>query len=92
MPSQFFTVRQQRKPEERLLISLLDLAVSDLLSNEKNMKLMKKGSYKVKMNAAFFFFTDRQEPFSFVWICDVLGLDAEIIRERIIKTCIKGTT
>jgi hypothetical protein len=88
MPSQFFTRQQNRKPEERLLISLLDLAVCDFFSNEKRMKLASKGTYSIKLGAALFFFADRQEPFSFTWICDVLGLDAEVIRERMIKTCV----
>ena len=79
LPEQFFWQEKLDKPEKKLMEAVLDDALA-CWQRGKN----KAHARRLKKEAEEWFFSEEcQWPFSFLYICDVLGFDGGNIRELI---------
>ena len=72
-------------PERQLIASVIRAAVEDILSPPP--RAMKNGANWSHMrdDAAAWMSSNSRRPFSFLWCCDALGLDAAAVRWRIVQ-------
>ena len=70
-------------PQRRLMVAVLQTAIDDCQGTESARALglpAKKGSRAAREAIAFFESPDRTWPYSFVNICEMIGLDAGALR------------
>jgi hypothetical protein len=68
-------------PERDLIIGILSRALEDLNGNVTG--VLPKEKSRIQLDAARWIRSNRRKPFSFLWICDQLDLNASGIRERL---------
>jgi hypothetical protein len=83
LPSQFWEVRDDMRfePEKKLMVAVLEEALATILGSGEAPSEARR---QVAQEAWHWFASDdRSGPFTFATICDVLGLDADRVREVI---------
>jgi len=71
------------QPERRLMLAVLEDAIDAYLDNVG----APRGNRRVRFNeaASWFRSNDTEWPFSFVCICDALGIDPALIRRMLVR-------
>lgn len=87
LPAQFYaTFRQNhhREPERRLMVAILEDAVSCLSMNPRQCTLQQRKQYE---EARYWVTTDEESDwiFSFRNICEALGVDASYLRQGLMR-------
>jgi hypothetical protein len=83
LPSQFWEMRDDLRfePEKKLMVAVLEEALATILSPSERRSEARR---QIEQEAwRWFASDDRSGPFNFATICDVLGLDAERVRQVI---------
>ncbi len=73
-------------PQRRLMVAVLQTAIDDCQGTATARALclpLKSGSRDAREAMAFFESRDRSWPYSFVNICETIGLDADALRRTI---------
>ena len=87
LPTQFYAMfknSQSREPERRLMVAILEDAVSCLLTDLQGSNLRQRKQYE---EAKAWVTTDEESEwiFSFKNICEVLGMDPSYLRRGLIR-------
>ena len=87
LPTQFYALfknSQSREPERRLMVAILEDAVSCLLTDLQGSNLRQRKQYE---EAKAWVTTDEESEwiFSFKNICEVLGMDPSYLRRGLIR-------
>lgn len=81
LPAQFFAeVRTSASGEKRLLLAVLERAISDLCntrSSQSSVRDREEARQWVESR-------DESSPYSFIRICEALGLDPDVLRQGIL--------
>jgi hypothetical protein len=81
LPSQYFGPPRRQAPEERLMIAVLRDALDCI---EKYRSAATKQGRQLYYEANQWFLADEADwPYSFEWICTLLELDSNAVRERL---------
>ena len=88
LPTQFYAMfknSQSREPERRLMVAILEDAVSCLLTDLQGSNLRQRKQYE---EAKAWVTTDEESEwiFSFNNICEVLGMDPSYLRRGLIRS------
>ncbi len=87
LPAQFFARRISESPERALMVAMLQDAFNCVMnSGGSNQRA------RLATEAQAWLEAEDDGPFSFVWVCDALGLDAERIRARLKTVREQGQT
>ena len=73
----------QRQPERALLAALLERAIRDARGRCNEAQITYRQAYAITVESQKWIMSDEVGEFSFVWICEALGLEANKLRERI---------
>jgi hypothetical protein len=78
--------RTEPTPEHRLCVAVLARAIVDAVQPVEAVQWYEGFKDVCRMDALRFFRRNSREPFSFLWLCDVLALDPDYLRRRIKET------
>ncbi len=87
LPAQFFDLLRQRSPvqgERRLMIAILEDAVTCI---QKYVGAHTGHEQRLFQDARGWMLSDSADPFSFQYVCEVVGLDPAYVRTGIERWC-----
>ncbi len=75
------------QPERRLMLAVLEDAIDAYLANVGALRGIRRARFNEA--ASWFGSNDTEWPFSFVCICDVLGIDPAVIRRMLVRRVLR---
>lgn len=76
--------RLDLSPEHKLMLAILTRALLDALQPIGVLDEIGRSKIRFRENALAFFHSEDVEPFSFLWLCDMLSAHPDGLRERIL--------
>lgn len=87
LPAQFFDLLRQRSPvqgERRLMIAILEDAITCI---QKYVGARTGHEQRLFQDARGWMLSDSADPFSFQYVCEVVGLDPAYVRNGVERWC-----